>query len=100
MSMFASSTLVIELSTWITLNEPNMFSISAYLEGTFAPGRCSKWIHNNCRYGNSSIEPCIVGHHQILAHADAVEVYRTKYQVCDFQNYSNMHLYEEFFHIF
>ncbi|XP_022960679.1 beta-glucosidase 12-like isoform X1 [Cucurbita moschata] len=65
---------------WITLNEPNMFAINGYAQGTFAPGRCSRWILNNCYDGDSSKEPYIVGHNQILAHARAVKVYRTKYQ--------------------
>lgn len=65
---------------WITLNEPNLFAINGYGTGVFAPGRCSKWILNNCCDGNSSIEPYIVSHHEILAHGHAVKRYRTKYQ--------------------
>lgn len=71
---------------WITLNEPNLFAINGYGTGVFAPGRCSKWILNNCCDGNSSIEPYIVSHHEILAHGHAVKRYRTKYQVFNFFN--------------
>ncbi|XP_042479582.1 beta-glucosidase 13-like isoform X2 [Macadamia integrifolia] len=59
---------------WITLNEPVSF-VTGYSEGTFAPGRCS-----SCSKGNSSTEPYLVGHHQLLAHAAAVSLYRDKYQ--------------------
>ncbi|XP_042520769.1 beta-glucosidase 13-like isoform X2 [Macadamia integrifolia] len=59
---------------WITLNEPVSYVIG-YNEGTLAPGRCS-----NCSKGNSSTEPYLVGHHQLLAHAAAVNLYRDKYQ--------------------
>lgn len=31
--------------------------------------------------GDSATEPYLVAHHQLLAHAAAVEVYRCKYQV-------------------
>ncbi|KAJ1378831.1 Glycoside hydrolase family 1 [Sesbania bispinosa] len=45
--------------------------------GTTAPGRCSD---PKCLGGDSGTEPYIVAHNQILAHAEAVHVYRTKYQ--------------------
>ncbi|GAB2212813.1 hypothetical protein Droror1_Dr00020807 [Drosera rotundifolia] len=64
---------------WVTLNEPNYFSIYGYAYGTDAPGRCSKAI-NNCTSGNSGTEPYIVGHNMLLAHASAVQVYKQRYQ--------------------
>ncbi|KAJ1378835.1 Glycoside hydrolase family 1 [Sesbania bispinosa] len=47
-----------------------------------APGRCSSWLNSNCTGGDSAIEPYLVTHHQLLAHAAAVNVYKTKYQAC------------------
>ncbi len=52
---------------WITLNEPWVVSILGYGQGVFAPGR------------TSNSEPYLAGHHQLLAHAAAVEVYRSKF---------------------
>ncbi|XXG56627.1 hypothetical protein AAC387_Pa03g3993 [Persea americana] len=63
---------------WITLNEPSSFCIG-YTSGTFAPGRCSSWA-GNCSTGNSATEPYIVAHHQLLAHAAAVKLYRERYK--------------------
>ena len=56
------------VKNWITLNEPWVVSILGYGQGIFAPGRIS------------NIEPYLAGHHQILAHASAVNLYREKYQ--------------------
>lgn len=49
--------------------------------GEYAPGRGAEW--DPCRYlgGNSGIEPYIVGHNLILAHAAAANLYKAKYQV-------------------
>ncbi|KAF8403882.1 hypothetical protein HHK36_011988 [Tetracentron sinense] len=65
---------------WITLNEPLSFCSGGYNLGTLSPGRCSKWVNANCSTGNSGIEPYVVAHHQLLAHAAAVKVYKEKYQ--------------------
>ncbi|GAB2287959.1 hypothetical protein Dimus_022309 [Dionaea muscipula] len=64
---------------WVTINEPNFFSEFGYAIGKDAPGRCSKYI-NNCTFGNSATEPYQVTHHQILAHASAVRLYKQRYQ--------------------
>lgn len=66
---------------WITLNEPHTFSNGGYVIGLLAPGRCSAWQNLNCTGGNSGTEPYLVTHHQLLAHAAAVKVYKQKYQV-------------------
>lgn len=63
---------------WITFNEPSIFSVHGYDLGTKAPGRCSNYM-GNCTYGDSGTEPYMVAHHQLLAHAAAVDVYRRKY---------------------
>ncbi|XP_020204422.1 beta-glucosidase 12 [Cajanus cajan] len=66
---------------WITINGPSIFSENGYTNGKYAPGRCSNWLHFNCSGGDSAIEPYLVTHHQLLAHAAAVKVYREKYQI-------------------
>ncbi|KAJ4977799.1 hypothetical protein NE237_008579 [Protea cynaroides] len=65
---------------WITFNEPWTFSRAGYALGGNAPGRCSKWVNVNCSAGNSATEPYLVAHHQLLAHAAAVNLYKEKYQ--------------------
>ena len=66
---------------WITLNEPFSYSVGGYALGILAPGRCSAWVNSNCTGGDSSIEPYLVGHHLLLAHASAVQIYKSKYKV-------------------
>lgn len=66
---------------WITLNEPLSYSLYGYAIGQLAPGRCSSWQKPDCTGGNSGTEPYVVTHHQLLAHAAAVRVYKEKYQV-------------------
>ncbi|XP_022154059.1 beta-glucosidase 12-like [Momordica charantia] len=65
---------------WITLNEQVTFALQGYVIGKNAPGRCSKWFNSNCIGGDAGTEPYIVGHNLILAHANAVKVYKTRYQ--------------------
>ncbi|XP_061367285.1 beta-glucosidase 13-like [Gastrolobium bilobum] len=66
---------------WITVNEPSTYSTGGYVIGMFPPGRCSNWMNLNCTGGDSGTEPYLVSHHLLLAHAAAVQVYKTKYQV-------------------
>ncbi|OIW05718.1 hypothetical protein TanjilG_23504 [Lupinus angustifolius] len=72
-----------KVKLWTTLNEPYIFSTNGYATGMFAPGRCSDWLKLNCTGGDSGTEPYIVSHNQLLAHAAAVNIYRTKYQAID-----------------
>ncbi|PPR97249.1 hypothetical protein GOBAR_AA23419 [Gossypium barbadense] len=60
----------IVVKNWITINEPLQTAVNGYDTGIFAPGR---------REG-SSAEPYLAAHHQILAHATAVSIYRSKYK--------------------
>jgi beta-glucosidase len=62
---------------WLTLNEPHSFAVHGYVSGWHAPGRCSNRLI--CAAGNTSIEPYIVTHNALLAHAMAVDVYRKKF---------------------
>ena len=56
------------VKNWITINEPWVVAILGYGHGVFAPGKKS----NNLPY--------LVGHNLLLAHAKAVNLYRTKFQ--------------------
>ncbi|KAH9293575.1 hypothetical protein KI387_041220, partial [Taxus chinensis] len=56
---------------WITINEPNLQSSMGYDLGKMPPGRCSHPF-GNCSHGNSTTEPYIAAHHQLLSHAAAV----------------------------
>ncbi|GMP88262.1 hypothetical protein CsSME_00040312 [Camellia sinensis var. sinensis] len=48
--------------------------------GFLAPGRCSSWQQLRCTGGDSATEPYLVAHYQLLAHAAAVKLYRSKYE--------------------
>ncbi|KAG2675043.1 hypothetical protein I3760_13G165600 [Carya illinoinensis] len=65
---------------WITLNEPWTYSSGGYAQGMLAPFRCSSWQNLNCTGGDSAKEPYTVAHNLLLAHAAAVDMYKTKYQ--------------------
>ncbi|KAI9081457.1 hypothetical protein K1719_036603 [Acacia pycnantha] len=69
------------VKNWITLNEPYVTSYMGYAIGALPPGRCSKFLGLNCSAGDSSTEPYLVSHFQILAHAEVVKIYRNKYQI-------------------
>lgn len=68
------------IKLWNTFNEPMIFCSGGYATGIAAPGRCSPYVSKTCGAGNSATEPYIAGHNLLLAHAEAVELYRTKYQ--------------------
>ncbi|RZC85288.1 hypothetical protein C5167_041473 [Papaver somniferum] len=64
---------------WITFNEPWTFIYLGYdLAGLAAPGRFSN--RHLCKYGNSGVEPYVVGHNLLLAHSAAANLYKEKYQ--------------------
>ncbi|CAI0416334.1 unnamed protein product [Linum tenue] len=67
---------------WITFNEPWTFSSGGYAGGPLriAPFRCSHWQLDDSTGGDSGTEPYVTAHHQLLAHAAAVNLYRLKYQ--------------------
>jgi beta-glucosidase len=57
---------------WLTFNEPLTFVNMGYSAGIHAPGRCT-----GCSFGgNSAIEPYIVAHNVLRAHAFAVQRFR------------------------
>ncbi|KAL6652541.1 hypothetical protein ACP70R_011466 [Stipagrostis hirtigluma subsp. patula] len=65
---------------WITFNEPWTFCSSGYASGISAPGRCSPWELGKCSAGDSGREPYTACHHQLLAHAETVRLYKENYQ--------------------
>ncbi|XP_025824069.1 beta-glucosidase 12-like [Panicum hallii] len=65
---------------WITFNEPWTFCSVGYASGTFPPARCSSWEEGKCSVGDSGREPYTACHYQLLAHAEAVRLYKEKYQ--------------------
>ncbi|KAL0478093.1 beta-glucosidase [Acrasis kona] len=62
---------------WITFNEPWVTAVLGYLTGGNAPGRCTGCTPNG---GDSSREPYIVAHNQLVSHAEAMNIYNTKYR--------------------
>ncbi|XP_023639781.1 beta-glucosidase 31 [Capsella rubella] len=66
-----------KVDMWTTFNEPYVYSVAGYDSGNKAMGRCSKWVNSLCVAGDSSTEPYLVSHHLLLAHAAAVEEFRT-----------------------
>lgn len=65
---------------WITFNEMRSFAWEGYsVGGKYAPGRCSD--REVCAAGNSSVEPYLVSHHALLAHAHTVHLYRKEFQI-------------------
>ncbi|KAM7502662.1 hypothetical protein LguiB_001566 [Lonicera macranthoides] len=88
---------------WITLNEPWSFSYGEYALGTMAPvrgyfpkmpTRSKRYVQHllppslfsflvvariksSARIGDPGTEPYVVSHHQLLAHAYAVQLYRS-----------------------
>ena len=64
---------------WTTLNEPLRFAFFGHGIGIHAPGRTSN--RTRSAEGDSSIEPYVVGHHALLAHATAVDIYNKKFKV-------------------
>lgn len=67
------------MKNWVTINEPNLFAEMGYQTGMYPPGRCSLPF-GNCASGNSDLEPFIVAHNALLAHAKAVRLYREQFK--------------------
>ena len=57
------------VKNWITINEAWVVAILGYGHGVFAPGKKSPDL------------PYLVGHNLLLAHAKAVQLYRTKFKL-------------------
>jgi beta-glucosidase len=65
------------LKHWMTYNEPRVYSLAGYT-GPHAPARSSDRSKNE--QGDSSTEPFIVAHTEILSHAYAVKLYREEFK--------------------
>ncbi|XP_027365302.1 hydroxyisourate hydrolase-like [Abrus precatorius] len=66
---------------WITVNEPNVFSLGGYDQGGTPPQRCSPpFCVIESKRGNSTYEPYLAVHNILLAHSSAVRLYRRKYK--------------------
>lgn len=63
---------------WSSINEPWCVAVLGYGRGVFAPGRSSD--RERSAEGDSATEPWIVGHSIILAHAQAVKLYRERFK--------------------
>ena len=66
---------------WVTMNEPGTVVYMGYNAGLMAPGRCSD--RSRCPEGDSDREPLIAGHNMLLAHAEAVSIFRGKHGALD-----------------
>ncbi|PIA61394.1 hypothetical protein AQUCO_00300733v1 [Aquilegia coerulea] len=66
---------------WTTINEANIFALGGYGNGTVPPKRCSAPFGVDCIGGNSTIEPYVVAHNILLAHASVARLYKRKYQI-------------------
>ncbi|XP_027936993.1 hydroxyisourate hydrolase-like isoform X1 [Vigna unguiculata] len=65
---------------WTTVNEPNIFALGGYDQGTCPPQRCSPpFCAIKSNRGNSTYEPYLAVHHILLAHSSAARLYRRKY---------------------
>ncbi|XP_024358584.1 beta-glucosidase 13 [Physcomitrium patens] len=64
---------------WITFNEIHILAMNGYRFGIGPPGRCSA-SSGDCFAGDSDVEPPLVVHNALNAHALAVSVYRMKFQ--------------------
>ncbi|KAF2013958.1 glycoside hydrolase family 1 protein [Aaosphaeria arxii CBS 175.79] len=63
---------------WITYNEPGVYTLAGYAAGVHAPARSSFRERNE--EGDSSTEPFIVGHTEIVTHARAAKMYREEFK--------------------
>jgi beta-glucosidase len=63
---------------WITYNEPGVYTLAGYAAGVHAPGRSSFRELNE--HGDSSTEPFIVAHTEILSHAYAAKIYKEEFK--------------------
>lgn len=63
---------------WITYNEPGVYTLAGYAAGVHAPGRSSLPDRNDP--GDSSTEPFIVGHTELVSHGHVVKLYRDHFK--------------------
>ncbi|RKL26803.1 Beta-glucosidase 1B [Fusarium oxysporum] len=63
---------------WITYNEPGVYSLAGYAAGVHAPGRSS--FRDRNEEGDSSTEPFIVSHTELVSHAYVADMYKRDFK--------------------
>ncbi|KAL3496887.1 hypothetical protein BJX62DRAFT_221796 [Aspergillus germanicus] len=63
---------------WITFNEPGVYSLAGYAAGVHAPARSS--FRDLNEEGDSSTEPFIVSHTELVAHGHVSKLYREEFK--------------------
>lgn len=66
------------VKNWITYNEPGVYTLAGYAAGVHAPGRSSYRERND--QGDSSTEPFIVAHTELVSHGHVCDVYKKEFQ--------------------
>jgi beta-glucosidase len=66
------------VKNWITYNEPGVYTLAGYAAGVHAPARSSNRELN--AEGDSSTEPFIVGHTELVSHGHVVKMYREEFK--------------------
>ncbi|KAF5667738.1 putative beta-glucosidase [Fusarium denticulatum] len=66
------------VKNWITYNEPGVYSLAGYAAGVHAPGRSS--FRNRNEEGDSSTEPFIVSHTELVSHAYVADMYKREFK--------------------
>ncbi|RBR15235.1 hypothetical protein FVER53590_03441 [Fusarium verticillioides] len=66
------------VKNWITYNEPGVYSLAGYAAGVHAPGRSS--FRDRNEEGNSSTEPFIVSHTELVSHAYVADMYKREFK--------------------
>lgn len=66
------------VKNWITYNEPGVYTLAGYAAGVHAPARSSFRELNE--EGDSSTEPFIVAHTELLSHAYVAKMYKEEFQ--------------------
>lgn len=64
---------------WITYNEPGVYTLAGYAAGVHAPGRSSDRVRNPGG-GDSSTEPFVVAHTQLVSHGHVCALYKRDFQ--------------------
>ncbi|KAJ5721789.1 uncharacterized protein N7483_009723 [Penicillium malachiteum] len=63
---------------WITYNEPGVYTLAGYAAGVHAPARSS--FRDRNEEGDSSTEPFIVAHTELVSHGYVSKMYREEFQ--------------------
>jgi len=66
------------VKNWITYNEPGVYTLAGYAAGVHAPGRSS--FRDRNEEGDSSTEPFIVAHTELVSHGYVCDMYKREFQ--------------------